>query len=433
MNLRFIKPAFCLLSTLCMPALASTASATSLWTLQSSIAQAHSTSPELKQTEAIIGARNADIELADLWPDPSIELKVDNQTGLDDGSGDYGLSEITISQDIPLSRLQHQKSVAEANLNAARYSQSNTALQLENRVARVFYELQLASTTYDLALKRVKLADKLNSSSLKNNQGNVVRYLTPLEKMRLSIIREQAHQAESAAEGKHLETLTEFYKVLGIDANSEVHVAELAPLDKIPELKDLIEQQNNHPLLSNQQQQLQAATSSIEVARSASMKDPSISINRLRENFSSGTENVYGVMLNFEIPVHGRKSTEISKASYNASQQRIELARLKRELQINLNRSYTHLNHIIEQASEFKKKVLTPSQKILQLSEKGFISGELNILSLVESNNTYFESRMHYLNLVYQAWVELADIHLYAGKSMLKSELTPGQNNRGEK
>jgi len=387
-----------------------------LWTLQSSIAQAMSTSPELKISSTKIGARTSELQLSDMWPDPSLELKVDNQIGRDEGTGDYGLSEITISQDIPLSRIKHQKSVAEAQLNAAMHSQSNDTLALQNRVANVFYELQFASASYELTQRRVKLADKLNASANGKKHDAMVRYLTPLEKMRLGIISEKAHQEEAAAEGKYRETLTEFYKLLGIDSNSSVNVPELLPVMDIPKLEFLSDLQDKHPLLSTQQQILHAATNEIDLARNSAMKDPSISINRLRENFTSGTENVYGVMLNIEIPIHDRKSSKVSKANYNASQQRIELARLKRELQINLNQSYTHLKHVMEQTSEYKIKVLNPATKILNLSEKGFISGELNILSLVDANNTYFESYMQYLDLIYQSWVEIADINLYAGQ-----------------
>lgn len=429
MNSKFIKPIFSVLMALIYSSVINAEQ----WTLQSSIAQAMSTSPELKISSAEIGARTSELQLSDMWPDPSLELKVDNQIGRDEGTGDYGLSEITISQDIPLSRIKHQKSVAEAQLNAAMHSQSNDTLAIQNRVAKIFYELQFAAAAFELSQKRVKLADKLNASASNNKRNTMVRYLTPLEKMRLSIISEKAHQEESAAEGKYRETLTEFYKLLGIDNSSEVNVPELLPVLVIPKLDYLSDQQDKHPLLSTQQQILQAATNEIDLARSSVMRDPSISINRLRENFSSGTESVYGVMLNIEIPIHDRKSSKVSKANYNASQQRIELARIKRELQINLNRSYTHLNHVIEQSSEYKIKVLNPAKKILSLSEKGFISGELNILSLVDANNTYFESYMQYLDLIYQSWVEIADINLYAGQFVTFDSTQANNNYTGVK
>jgi len=389
------------------------------WTLQSSLSQAIIMSPEIRQSSAIIGVRSADLQLSEMWPDPSISLKVDNQVGLDKGTGDYAFSEVSISQDIPLSRMKYQKSVAQAQLSAAVYSKSYTTLLLQNQVEKLFYELQLASAIYNLSTQRVDLADKFNTPSARKKQFNVVRYLTPLEKMRLSIIREKAHQSEAAAQGKLNETLERFYKLLVIDADNDLTVAALFPVVKVPQLNHLQNMQINHPLLSSQQQILQAAITEIDVARSSVIKDPSISINRLRENFSSGVESVYGVMLNIEIPIHDRKNSVVSKANYNASQQRIELGNLKRDLKMNLQRSYMHLNHVTKQAREYKKKVLEPAAKILELTKQGFSSGELNILSLIDANNTYFDSHLQYLNLIYQARIELAEINLYTGTFIL--------------
>ncbi len=419
MNIKFIIACLSMLISLIVPPLVYARH----WTLQNSISQAMSASPELKKSSAEIGARNADLQLSEMWPDPSISLKVDNQVGLDKGTGDYAFSELSISQDIPLSRIKYQKSVAQAQLNAAVYSKTNAALKLQSRVEKVFYQLQLASAIHDLSVQRVELADKFNTPETKHNSASVVRYLTPLEKMRLSIIREKAHQAEAAAEGKLRETLTKFYKLLVIETDKELTVPELLPVDNIPILGELSELQVSHPLLSTQQQLLQAAINDIDVARSSVTKDPSISVNRLRENFSTGVESVYGIMLNIEIPIHDRKSTAVSKARYTASQQRIELGNLKRVLQMNLQRSYMHLNHVTVQALEYKQKVLVPAAKILELSKQGFISGELNILSLIDANNTYFESHMQYLDLIFQSRIELAEINLYTGNFVLDGSM----------
>ncbi len=420
MNYIFSKPAVCLLFTITITSPVANAMQ---WTLQSSINQAVSASPILSQFEDEIGVRNEEVMLSSMWPDPSVELKVDNQVGLDKGSGNYALSEITLSQDIPINRLKYQQLAAKARLNATQQEKKYAILRLQNRVAKIYHELQLAFSNFKLATKRVKLAEQLDPSIKKNKKGVIVRYLTPLEKMRLSIIAEKAHQSEIAAEAELQEVLTKFYKLLVLDANSKVSVLELQPIDSVPELDILLYLQSHHPLLSSQQQVLQAATNQIDVARSSALKDPSISINRLRENFSTGTESVYGIMLNVEIPIQSRKRSMVSKARYNASRQRIELGKLKRELKINLSRSISHLKLLIHQREEFNKRVLKPASAILKLSEKGFISGELNILSLIDANNMYFDAYMQYLDLIYQGQIELADINLYSGK-FIKSNTT---------
>lgn len=396
--------------------LATSQSAAQQWNLESSVEQAMSASPELKQASAEIGVRQADTDLSGLWPDPEIGFRVDNKMGQDDGAGGYDLTDVVIRQSIPVSRIKHQESAAEASLKAAMFSYRYQSLQVQNRVSNVFHQLQFAAAELSLAKKQMKLADEMYGQDKKKSDDFVVRYLTPLEKMRLTIIREEARQAAGSAEGKYKEVLSEFVKLLGIEMDAVSSVSELLPVTSIPVIEQLMELQNNHAQLSSQQQKVMAAKSEIDVARSSQMIDPTIGLSWSKDTLTVGRSDIYAIMFNIQIPFSDRKNTAASKATYKASQQRIELQLLKRELKINLNKSFTHLNHVVEQAVEYKKMVLKPAGKMLELTNKGFTSGELNILSLVDANNTYFEARLAYLELLYQARVELADVKLFAGQ-----------------
>lgn len=395
--------------------LATSQSVAQQWSLETSVEQAMLTSPELKQASAEIGARQEDTNLSGMWPDPEIGFRVDNKMGQDDGAGGYDLTDVLIRQSIPVSRIKHQESAAEASLKAAMFAYRYQSLQVQNRVSKVFHQLQFAAAELSLAEKQMKLADELYGQN-KKSQGIVVRYLTPLEKMRLTIIREEARQAAGSAEGKYKEVLSEFVKLIGIEIDAVSSVAELLPVTVIPAMEKLTELQNKHAQLSSQQQQVMAAKHEIDVARTSQMIDPTIGLSWSKDTLSTGRSDIYAIMFNIQIPLSDRKNTAASKATYKASQQRIELQLLKRELKINLNKSFTHLNHVVEQAVDYKKKVLSPAGKMLELTNKGFTSGELNILSLVDANNTYFEARLAYLELLYQARVELADVKLFAGQ-----------------
>ena len=409
-----IRTAIVSLSTVTM--LISTASMAQQWDLQSSVQQAISTSPELQKSFAVINSRQIDIGLARLWPDPQIGFRIDNQLGQDDGSGGYDLTDITVSQAIPVNRIKYQNSVAEANLKAAQFAKQHETLQVQNRVSKVFHQLQFASAKFSLAEQQVKLADQLKNQSKKSKRSNVVRYLTPLELMRLSIIKEEARQAVSNAEGKYHEALTEFAKLLVIDIEAVSSVSELMPITFMPDIQNLTILQASHAQLSSQQQQLLAAKHEIDVARNSQLVDPSVALSWSRDTFDQGRDDVYAVMLNLQIPLSDRRQKAASKASYKASQHRIDLELLERELKINLHRSFAHLNHIVEQTSDYKKKVLLPAKKILNLTNKGFTSGELNILSVVDANKIYFEARLNYLDLLYQSHVELAEVNLFSGQ-----------------
>ena len=393
------------------------------WTLQSSVEQAIATSPELKKSIAELGVRQADIELSSLWPDPEIGFRVDNKMGQDDGAGGYDLTDITIKQSIPMSRISYQEEAAAASMKAARFTQQYRSLQVQNHISKVFHQLQFASAKLVLAEKQLKLADELSGKNKKDKEGFVVRYLSPLEEMRLTIIREEAKQAESSAEGHYTEALSEFVKLLGIEMDAITSVSALLPVSNIPDINQLIELQNNHAQLSSQQQEVLAANHEINVASNTQTIDPTIGLSWQRDTLSTGREDIYAIMFNVQIPLTNRKNNAKSKATYKASQQKIELQLLKRELKINLNRSHTHLNHVIEQAIEYKKKVLKPASKMLELTNKGFTSGELNILSLVDANNTYFEAQLTYIDLLYQARIELTEVKLFAGQLITDTQV----------
>lgn len=392
------------------------------WDLEASVRQAIIVSPELKNAVAELGVRQANIKLSSLWVDPEIEFRVDNKMGNDDGAGGYDLSEITISQPIPISRIRHQEEAASASMQAARFSLQYQSLKLQNHVSKVFHRLQFESAKLSLAEQQLKLANNL--SGINTSNSNIVRYLTPLEKMRFSIIREEASQAAGSAEGHYSEAFSYFVQFLGIKNNADIGVSKLRPVTKIPNLSQLSDLQNNHVKLSSQHHAVLAANHEINVARSSQMIDPSISFSWQKDTLSTGREDVYAVMFNIQIPFSDRENIAASKATYKASQQKIELNLLKRELRLNLDRSHAHLKHIVEQASNYRKKVLKPAGKMLELTKKGFSSGELNVLSLVDANNTYFEARLVYLELLYQARVELADVKLFAGKAMAQNNLS---------
>ncbi|MFK5914112.1 MAG: TolC family protein [Woeseiaceae bacterium] len=402
------------------------------WTLESSVLQAISVAPELKKSTAEIGERREDVTLSSMWPDPSIEFRVDNKLGKDDSSGGYELTDVTISQAIPFSRTKYQQSVANANLKASEFSQVHLSLLLQNRVSKIFHQFQFASAQLSLAEKRLQLADELRKKTRRNTKSAIVRYLTPLEKMRLTIIREEANQAASNAEGKYHEALNEFTKLLGVEAEKVTTIPALQPITTLPDVNQLLTLQDAHPQLSSQQQQLVAANHAVGVARSSQMEDPTISLSHSQENFIGGRDDVFGIMFKVQIPLHSRTSTAVSKANYRVSQQNIELQRLKRELQINLRRSVTHLGHVVKQATTYQQKVLRPANKMLDLTNKSFTSGELNILSLIDANNTYFEARLRYLELLFQARAELADVKLFAGQMISGSNTQNVLLNIGE-
>ncbi len=384
------------------------------WSLASSLKHAVEHSPELEKSAARIEIRQIDKALSHLWPDPEVSVRFDNRLGKEDGSAGIDLTDITLTQSLPYGRISEQQAVADAGLLAARFAKAYAALMLENRVARLYHRLQYAQSEWTLAKKQLELARKLNRHS--QGEGSIVRYLTPLEKLRLSLILEEARQAAMTAEGKFDEARSEFARQLFIPVESIDSVTTLSALESLPTRETLLRQQQQHVKVQEQRQRLQKAKHQIEVARQTQTIDPSIGVSWSKDFLANRREDVYAILFNLQIPISDRVDKAVTQATYRASEQKIELLLIQRQLRTRLLKSLTHLKHITTQAAEYKTRILEPAKQMLVLTQKGFNSGELNILSLVDANSTYFQARLRYVELLYQAWTELADVRLYAGR-----------------
>jgi len=91
---------------------------------------------------------------------------------------------------------------------------------------------------------------------------------------------------------------------------------------------------------------------------------------------------------------------------------------LRRDLKSSVRQNYLHLNHLIEQGKHYKLNVFQPSKRVFEMTRKAYAAGEVEILSLIDANNFYFDAQSRYLELLQDAWLEAAELRLAAGQSI---------------
>jgi len=385
-----------------------------VWTLESSIERASAVAPELRAAEAEVGARAGALTQAGAWPNPTIELRADEKLGLDDGRGGYDFNQVSITQPLPLRRLAHQRRAAEAGLASARAGQHHQRLQLETRAAHAFHALQLAAERQRLAEERLEFAE-----GLRPGVDRLVRYLSPLERARLDILRESAHQDVAQAEGKWSEAVAQFRALLALPPDERHTTVPLAPIGPPAALDLLQERLVSHPALRAVQQTRTARHAAVDVARSQRFADPAITIFRERDTLAGSRQDYTGVMLGVQIPLWNFNGGGVARAVAEADMAEASLAAQQRNLESRLRQNHLHLGHLIEQADHYRTRLLVPARRVLDLTRKGFASGEQNGLALVDASNTYFEAQARYLELLHDAWYEAAELRLAAGISLV--------------
>ena len=390
-------------------------------TLNSSLQRAINVAPEMKNASAEIDKQKGKLEQADAWPNPSISVQADNKLGLEDATGGYSVTQFAISQPLPFGRLIHQRDQAEADVAGAAANKNYQQLLLEYNIARHFHTLQLSEAKLQLAIKRRQQAILYQKSGSKHTTKNhVIRYLSPLEKMRLNIVLQAAKQNVEVAEGEYNEAAASFKALLNYPIEKNLQLAPLQSVtipEEIKVYKNIHLQQ--HPILNINKQAIVSAKAGIAVAKSQRFDDPTLTLFQEQDYFSGRKQEATGIMLSVQIPLWNQNNGSVNQAKAIAYQAQTELDFNKRELSTNLHKSYLHLGHLIKQAEHYRIKLLQPAKQVFNLTQKGFDAGELNILTLIDANNTYFNSRERYLELLQLGWLELAHVRKNAGLPLI--------------
>ena len=397
---------------------ASIAAQAQTWTLESTVLRALEVAPERHAAESAMEARQGDLRQAGAWPNPTLELGASNAMGKEDGRGGTDFNEISVRQALPVSgRLDRQRQQADAVLTQAKAELAQQNLRLEYEAARVFHALQLNRALSALARQRLESADDFQHIGRRREQAGD---LSRLERLRLDLIRENASQLIASAEGEESESLSDFQTLMNL-ADAQ---ANLAALDQPPALPDILALEaglQRHPALEAARQGVEAARREVDVRRAKRFADPELWVSRGRDYLGGRREDVtaFGIALSLPLWDRGRGHIDAARAEQQKAQ--YELDALQRQLGNRTRLNHLHLSHLIEQAEDYRLKVLGPAEEIFQLTRKGFAAGEVEILHLVDAVDNYFNARARYLELLQTSWLESAELRRAAGVFLLAS------------
>jgi cobalt-zinc-cadmium efflux system outer membrane protein len=395
-----------------------------IWSLANSIRRALDIAPELRAAEAEIAAREAELEQAGAWPNPTIDVRADNRLGIEDGSGGSGLTQIALSQPLPLGRIARQRAVAEAYLDSARENLRHRKLLLEREVTGAFQALQLADAKHRLAEERLKLVGESPVARM-GGTDRLVRYLTPLERQRLAILNEEASQALAATAREQQKALLDFRTLLALPDGAQLEVTALALPEAPANLEKLLRTLDAHPALAAASKDVEAAQAGIAAAESQRYADPSLNLFRERDYLAGARRDVTGIGVSVQLPLWNSGSGAVAKAGAEAGRAQAQLAIAQRDARIRLEQAHAELQRLLDQTARLNNKLLEPARQVYMLTRRGFASGELNLLTLVDASNTYFDARLRHLQLQQESARAAADLRLASGSSALDSSTEP--------
>jgi len=393
-------------------------------TLEQTVEQALSVAPERDAIDAGIAAGEAALRQAGAWPNPVLEMRADDRVSRELGYGGRDLTELSLTQALPIGRMGPQRAQARAALAAEYAGGERAQLTLEHTVAEAFHELQHAAAL--LAIARAAAADAQNFVRIERRreaEGEASRRQT----LRLSIFAAQSAQQVEMAEGEFSEALHGLAMLLDVTPEA---VGETQLLHRPPAaepLAQLLAGIDEHPSLRVHAASQSMIDAQLTASRNARWPELSISAYRIREAVSGQRDAYSGVGLAISVPLWDRGSGRIQ--SLQAEGQRTGAHRRgeRRALESAIRVRHLHLSHLLVQIDKQQAQVLEPARELLTMTQQGYEAGEVDLLDLLEATTTAHEAKRLQQRLLTDAWLELAALRHAAGRFLARpyTEITP--------
>lgn len=385
------------------------------WTLDSSIARALAVAPEVAAAAAGRDAQQGALRQAGAWPNPSVELRADDRIARELGGGGRELTQIAITQPLPLGRIRPRQAVAEAGLRVAEAAEQAARLDLERRVAEAFHRLQRDQALFALARANAEDAEAFaHAGARRAAAGDVSRR----EALRLEVMAAQAAQAVEQAEGEWAESA---YALAALLALAPDELGALAPLAVPPPpaaIDHLAQGAAAHPGLRDAQARQAVLSAERELVRAEALPGVSLTLYRERDVFAGSREPVTGAGLTVELPLWDRRGGRRDELAAQARAQHERARVLERDLQAELRVSHLHLTHLIDQARHHRHAVLEPAREVRALTERGYQRGEVDLPALIDAVETARAAEARQQQLLAEAWLELAALRHAAGEAL---------------
>ncbi|MDQ7004681.1 MAG: TolC family protein [Ghiorsea sp.] len=386
--------------------------------LEKSIQMGIEHTPEMKAARAKIGMQQGKVKQSTVWANPNVSIQLDNVLGAEDGSGGYDFTEVAVSQAIPIFHAKKQQHQAALGVSKVEAMYQQQQLQLEYAIAQSFFDVQMKQALLRLNQQHLRaIQQKQKTKSYQRDA--LIRYLTPLDLMRLDIALQAAKQRLSQSEGLYHEASLSLKALLGLPLEQTLTLPDLEPVTTPYQRNALNVALEQHPSLQMNRQAIAEAEAGIAVAHAQQFADPVVTLFVRREFLAGQRDTVTGLVVSMDAPVWNKNEAGVTQAKYSVQQNQAALATAQRDLKTNVHKSFLHVNHLIEQANHYQKNVLQPAKKMLRLTYQAFDAGELSVLNVIDAYKTSFDTQAAYIQMLASAWQELALLRLNAGISVI--------------
>jgi cobalt-zinc-cadmium efflux system outer membrane protein len=372
--------------------------------------------PSLKSYSIEIRAAEARSLQAGLWPNPSLDIGVEDIGGSGDmRSFDAAETTIQLSQLIELGdKAQKRRNVASIEKELAGWDYETKRLEILTEAGKAYFELLALQDKTEL------LAELLNVSSqtLKSVTERVdAGKDSPIEKTKASVALSNV-KIEYEQALQELEQARKFAASFWGNEKPQFLHAEgnLETITEIPDVNELYPHLMQNPQMARWDKEISRDKAAIELAKSKSIPDISIGAGVKRFNETDDNALIFGVAIPF--PIFNRNQGDRMEAAYNLSKSYEEQRATRIELMNQFNQMFTELSVSLNKVRALQASILPGAKEVFDASREAYTEGKIDYLNVLDAQRTFFEVRVQYIEVLANYHKAHADIERLTGQKI---------------
>ena len=371
---------------------------------QAALQMALQNNPAYKAALAEVDAADGSKLQASLSPNPDAVFEIENFAGEDDQEGFDG-AEITlgIEQTIELGgKRGNRTDVADFTYKISQQQAKAQALSLLAETEYAFIRVAVAQERMALADKRLALADKTHEIVKKRigaaKAADIQHTKADIEKAAAEVEKRKAEKEQAMAKNDLARLLG------GMDSASLDVESDISALPDMVDQQALIDALKNAPQSQAQEFAKMQARSSLDLARSAAVPDPTFGLGVRRFNENDSTALV--ASLSFPIPVFNRNQGGIQEAKANMIKTDAQSHAAGLSLRQSALQAWESLAASLEETKSYQNEIIPSARKAYSQADDGYSRGAFSFLDLLDAQRTLYEvqqARLDSLLSVYEA------------------------------
>ena len=268
-----------------------------------------------------------------------------------------------------------------------------------------YYDALVAQRRVELTEELARIGDELVSATTKLLKG---RLATDNDLLQADIRAEESRILLDNARNQHEEAWRRLSAVVGL---REMRIAHLVgELDKdLPHFQ----WQACYAMAVGANPELNAAFARVERARIAMVRAekepiPNIDVSVSVRHADLSGDEIVNVQAGIPLPIFNKNQGNIQAAEAEWALANHELQRIELDLQDRLAVSYRRYADARQQVDRYGQRIIPKAKKSLRLVTGGYEKGEVEYLTLLTAQQTYYQVNLSYLDALRELWTATA-------------------------